>query len=538
MKSVQRPDDPMTEDAKLLRQYFEDGSQEAFTELVSRHVNLVYFTALRIVGGNAHLADDVTQRVFNDLARKASSLKDRAVLAGWLYTGARYAASQAVRAERRRRTHEQEGQEMNELNSTPDGGWERLGPIIDDTMGELNERDREVVLLRYFQNRPLAEIGTKYSISPDAARMRIDRALEKLRGLLARRGIASTSAALAAAFVSQSAMAAPSGLVAKVALGAFSQAGAATAATFGLTKILAGALIGSLGIGFTIYEVKQINRSYATSIVQGGASDVAEPPVPAPAPPPAALGAAQAGTDAAADAGAAVQKTTDDFGWPQVSPFAGDPNPRQTHTIAQFRAKMAQDPEFRAVVIGQAKENLDVYYAHLFRSLGLQAPQLDRLKDLLVEKERLGIEVLEVKKSLGISSDPNLELYREGMDRGQQDVDADIKTLLGDSKYAQYTEYRMDLVQWTAVNAITRRLQGTSTPLTEDQAGKLVVLLRESLLRIKSPFTFDLGYGAGLFCSNIGSALTQRIYDRAGEFLSAPQVNVLRQLQRHSVQSD
>ena len=129
---------PVMEDAESLWRYYEDASQEAFTELVGRHINLVYFTALRVVGGNAHLADDVSQRVFSDLARKAASLKGRTVLAGWLYTGTRYAASQAVRSERRRRTHEEEGQEMNELNSTPESGWEQLRPIIDETMAALN----------------------------------------------------------------------------------------------------------------------------------------------------------------------------------------------------------------------------------------------------------------------------------------------------------------------------------------------------------------------------------------------------------------
>src|SRR3954469_10632976 len=107
----------MTSDCELLRRYVENNSEEAFTELVHRHINVVYRTALRRVGRNAHAADDVTQRVFTDLARKASTLKGRASLGGWLYTGARFAAAEVVRAEQRRRTHEQEAHLMNELNS-------------------------------------------------------------------------------------------------------------------------------------------------------------------------------------------------------------------------------------------------------------------------------------------------------------------------------------------------------------------------------------------------------------------------------------
>jgi RNA polymerase sigma factor (sigma-70 family) len=527
----------MIEDAELLRRYSEHGSEEAFTELVRRHVNLVYFTALRVVGGNAHLADDVTQRVFGDLARKASSLKDRPVIAGWLYTGTRYAAAHAVRSERRRRTHEQEGQEMNELCSAPECDWEQLRPIIDDSMDELNERDREVVLLRFFENRPMAEIGAKFSLSPDAARMRIDRALEKLRGLLAKRGIASTSAALAAAFISQSGMAAPSGLVAKVVLGVLSQTGAATATTFGLWKILASILIGGLGVGITVYETKQITRPSGPPVARVNAGNVAKPQVSAPAPSAASPGTlADAAEHASNPAG--IQRSTEEFGWPQVGLFAGDPNTKTSHTFAEFHAKMMDDPEFREVVVSYAKRHLDLFYGHLFKTLNLPEPQLGRFKDLLVAKEQLHIDVMEAKKDLGLLTDRNPELFREGVDRGQQDLDAEIKTLLGESKYAQYVQYRYDLVQWTAVNRITEMLQDTPTPLTEDQANKLVVLLRDCLLRAKFPFTFDIGKGAGLFCANIGSALTRRIYDQAGEFLSAPQVDALRRLQRQaSVQS-
>jgi len=522
----------MTDDGELLRRYRDERSEDAFTELVQRHVNLVYFAALRRVGGDAHLADDVAQKVFADLARKALSLKNRPVLAGWLYTSTRFAAAQAVRTEQRRRTYEQEAHTMHEILATPEPDWDRLRPMIDEAMDELNDREREAVLLRFFENRPLAEVGEKFSLSPDAARMRVDRALEKLRGLLAKRGIISTSAALAAAFVAQSAMAAPAGLVAKIVTGTLSQVGTATTATLALWKILTGVAIVGVGVGVVVHEVKQNQASVATESETTSAADAA--------PRTSAIANSVNLTPSrttikpasAANNPSIVRKTTDDFGWPQVGLFAGNSGEKPTHPSKEFRAKMQKDAAFRTVVIERAKERLDLFYGHLFKSLTLSESQLDQLENLLVEKEQLKTDTIEAQDALGMQVRENPYLFREGVDLGQQKIDAAIMALLGESQNLQYLQYREDLVQWSAVNAITEKLQATDTPLTDEQANKLVVLLRSSLLRIRSPYTFDITIGSGAYSGHIGSRLTERNFREAGEFLSAPQVDVLRQLQR------
>src|SRR5216117_1397943 len=122
----------MTPDGELLRRYTETNSENAFAELVERHLNLVYSAALRQVNGDAHLAQDVAQTVFADLARKAASLARRPVLTGWLYTSAHFAAAKAVRTERRRHTREEEARAMHELLHTaaPDADWEHLRPVL------------------------------------------------------------------------------------------------------------------------------------------------------------------------------------------------------------------------------------------------------------------------------------------------------------------------------------------------------------------------------------------------------------------------
>jgi RNA polymerase sigma factor (sigma-70 family) len=154
----------MNEDAELLRRYAEEGANDAFAELVQRHVDLVYSAALRQLNGDAHLAADATQLVFTDLARKAPTLVRHRVLAGWLFTSTRYATAKLVRGERRRHAREREAQLMHETShddSTVQLDWQRVRPVLDDVIGELGDRDREVILLRFFEGRDYADVGAK-----------------------------------------------------------------------------------------------------------------------------------------------------------------------------------------------------------------------------------------------------------------------------------------------------------------------------------------------------------------------------------------
>ncbi len=226
----------MTSDGELLRRYTDSHREDAFAELVRRHLDLVYSAALRQVNGDAHLAQDVAQLVFTDLARKASSLAGQQAITGWLYTGAHYAAAKAVRAERRRQTREQEAHAMQELlhDSEPNPDWESLRPVLDTAMHELNASDREVILMRYFENRPHADIGQQLGLSENTARMRIERALEKLRIILSRRGITTSAAALSIVLTANAVQAAPLGLSA-----AITAVAATTLATTATTTTLA-----------------------------------------------------------------------------------------------------------------------------------------------------------------------------------------------------------------------------------------------------------------------------------------------------------
>src|SRR5206468_4287459 len=136
---------------------------------------------------------------------------------------------------------------------------------------------------------------------------------------------------------------------------------------------------------------------------------------------------------------------------------------------------------FRETVRIQAKEHLDLFYGYLFKSFHLPDSQLDRFKELLVDKEQLRIDTTDALLAVGLPATENRGLLRDGLDQAHQNLDAEIKNLLGDSKYIEYLQYREDLIQWTAVNAVADKLQATAAPLTDEQAHRLVVLLRESL---------------------------------------------------------
>ena len=208
----------MTEDITLLRRYAEQRSEPAFTELVQRRLGLVYAIALPHVGGDTHLAQDVAQKVFIELARNAATLLDRPTIGGWLYRVTHYIAVDLVRTERRRRARELRSELMpDDSHSSAATPWDRLWPLIDEALRALSDRDRDAIALRFFENRAFADIGRSLRLSEEAARKRVERALDQMAGALSRRGITSTSGAVSVALAEKAACAAPAGLAPAIA---------------------------------------------------------------------------------------------------------------------------------------------------------------------------------------------------------------------------------------------------------------------------------------------------------------------------------
>jgi RNA polymerase sigma factor (sigma-70 family) len=204
-------------DHELLRMHVETRSEESFRALMARYVDLVYSSAMRQVGNHA-TAQDITQAVFTVLARKAASLSRETVLAGWLVRASRYAALDALKLEARRLRREREAAEMRDKMTHPEteleAEWDKMAPFLDEALSQLSRGDRNAVVLRFFEKRSWREVGETLGSNENAARVRVGRAVEKLRSYFRKRGVAVSSATLTGALLANSVQAAPAGLLA------------------------------------------------------------------------------------------------------------------------------------------------------------------------------------------------------------------------------------------------------------------------------------------------------------------------------------
>jgi RNA polymerase sigma factor (sigma-70 family) len=227
---------PDANDMDLVREFARHNSEAAFTELVRRHVNLVYSVARRCTGNDGD-AQDVTQAVFIILARKAAGLREKTLLTGWLYETTRFTAARLLRTNARRHVREQEAYMQSTLNEANHSEvWEKLAPHLETAMGKLNAADRALLVLRFYENKSGPEAAALLGIREDAAHKRVTRAIEKLRKVFAQRGVTLSGAAIAGAVSANSVQAAPVALVKTISAIAVAKGAAVTASTLTLVK--------------------------------------------------------------------------------------------------------------------------------------------------------------------------------------------------------------------------------------------------------------------------------------------------------------
>jgi RNA polymerase sigma factor (sigma-70 family) len=264
----------MTDSSELLRAYATQGDESAFRALVDCYLPLVYSTALRQVGGNTTLAEEVAQDVFIALARKSHSLVDRPTLTPWLFNATRLSAINNLRREQRHLEREQKAYVMQQIDPGSETiDWDRIRPTLDVLLSQLSPRDQETLFMRFFEGRTFAEIGEKLHIGENGARLRSNRALDKVNALLTRRGIQSTSAVLSSVLATQHSSAVPAGLAATTSTSVLSGSAAATGglatshlllSLMNTSPIFVGsiAVLAIAGFGSAFYQ-SHVNRSTA-----------------------------------------------------------------------------------------------------------------------------------------------------------------------------------------------------------------------------------------------------------------------------------
>lgn len=463
----------MIDDAELLRRYAEEHDEDAFAALVQQRLPLVYAVARRRLGGDGALAQDVAQRVFADLAAKAGSLARHPALVAWLFASTRYAAAQLARTEQRRRGREERAVDMSDESKEAEVDWELVRPALDEMIDRLATRDREAVMLRFFEGRAWAEIGTRLRLSEDGARSRVERALEKLRAHLARRGVRSTTAALGLVLAGQAQAAVPAGLAVAVTQGALAgvgtvgvAGGVATWVAFMSTGKMVG-VAGVLLVAAVVVGVREHARAddaertrdeqtQARAEWQKRAEE-AERRVSALA--------ATATTPAVVSPGTSVSQA----------------RPTRQEADAKARAALekliAGDLELQQLYVRQATVRHRMTYGPFWRSAGLSPEQIDGFDRVMSQFAQTRVDVPGVALAQGLAKDDPAVITL--MTQARAERDSGLREVLGEAGFAAWSEYERTLPMRSLARTAAQELFYTDTPLTGQQADALTRLVQE-----------------------------------------------------------
>jgi RNA polymerase sigma factor (sigma-70 family) len=458
LQRVFNPELKMTDTRQLLNDYAKSGSDDAFRELVTRYLDLVYSAALRLVEGDVHRAEDVTQVVFVDLARKAASLPQNVMLGGWLHRHTCFVAANTMRGERRRQTRERQAVEMNAQEQTPDINFAALAPVLDAAINELEDADRAAIVLRFYEQQSFRSVGETLGSSEDAARMRVTRALEKLAPLLQQRGLTASAAALAVVLSAQAVHAAPAGLAVTVSAAVTASAVQtstilATGKTIAMTtlqKTIVGAAL-AVAIGAGIYEAHEASALR-------GRLEALQNQQPQLAAAQDQVRQLQAERDAATNRVAALVGENAALRKNPATELKlrGEVGRLQQENTAMGQKSpldmVAGSPETKKLIRDQQKMTLAMVYKDFAKNLKLSTEQSDKLNEVLADGvmnniDRIG-EILHDGKT------------GEQMNRifaAQNDVLlGQIKDMLGPDGLAQYQDYTKNL----AISLTTDQFSG------------------------------------------------------------------------------
>ena len=451
----------------MLADFRETGSETAFRELAGRYIDLVYSVARRLVDGDAHRAEDVAQTVFADLARKASKLPPDVLLGGWLHRHTCFVASNIMRTERRRQIRERHAVEMNALHSDPGGPeFSAMAPMIDEAINELSEADRTAIVLRFFEHRDFRAVGEAIGANEDAARMRVNRALERLEGALRRRGVTSTAAALGIILGVHAVHAAPAGLALAVsgaaALGGTAASAATTTQIIAMTTvqktIITTALAVAIGAG--LYQAKQASalRKEVAALEQKQA------------PLQAQIAQLEQQQAEAKQVLASLSEENDTLKKKpsEVLKLRGEVGRLQEEksTLGRTAAlsKATETPEARKFMREQQKAGMSMLYKELGRRVKLPEEKADQLNDLLADNIMENVDLITTVLRDG-GTPAEVEQKFAALEAGLKDK---VKSMLEPEAYAEYEEYTRNLVGLLS----SEQFKGKLTGENEDKDAK------------------------------------------------------------------
>jgi RNA polymerase sigma factor (sigma-70 family) len=548
----------MTEDATLLQQYAQQRSEPAFGELVARHINLVYSTALRTGGGDVHFAQDITQAVFIDLARKAGSLPENVPLAGWLHRHTCFTAANAVRTECRRRNREQIAMEMNSLDAGAEPRWEQIAPHLDAGLNELNPDDRHAIVLRFLDRQDFRAIGGALGISEDAAQKRVSRALDKLREVLGRRGVALPAAALASVLAAEAVTAAPAGLAVSI-----TTASLATAAT---------AAKGAGMAAFKFLAMTKLQLSLAGAILVAGVSVPLaiqhESMVKLRAAKETAVQTAQGESNQISALAAENQRLSNLVARAIRPPAASEPptgellqlrgqNTRLMGEVARLNGQLAQsrmgastnsaaanplqsllkNPAMKGMLEQTYDLMAEKQYGALWSQLHLTPDQITAFRKISTDEM---MQVAEPATSMYSGNPADASQATQAVLSAKTGADDKIHQLLGDDGFAQYQEYEKTVSQRMILSSFKDSAGAGGSTLTPDQENQLLQVLVDE----QDPAKMSAGQagqarpsgsanGAGLTDEQLNQSFdslaqaNQRILARATNFLAPAQLDSL-----------
>ena len=462
-------------DVQLLCDYAEGGNETAFRELVTRHTDLVYSAALRQVD-SPDIAGDLTQGVFTDLARKARLLAGKMPagisLAGWLLRGMRYAALNHLRNTRRRLTNERQAMEQLIINSESAPDWERIRPVLDEAMDSLCDEDHTAVLLRFFENKSLREVGQALGMSDDTAQKRVSRAVERLREFFSKRNVTISASGLAAVISANAVQSAPVGLAAAISSAALAGAAVTTSTliaatgTITMTAIQKSLIAAALAVfaGAGIYEAHQ--ASTLRNQVQNQAHNLQE---------------MQRQRDDATNRLAAVSAELARVKKipAEVIKLRGEVGAlRQEKADAGSQSalsKVTANPETRKALRDQQKMVLTSLYADLVKRLNVTPEQTAKFNDLMADHVMDSVDLI-------------TQALHDNKTRGQidqmfstqdSDFQAQLQTLLGPDGLAQYQDYTKNLASTVTAAQFAGSLTGDPATVA-DKKSQLIQAMQQA----------------------------------------------------------